>query len=149
MVEIIHALDYAGGFSEAARYIHSKWGSPRNFVFYEDAVRHSSRDALQQFYLLMRDERIIGCAALLTNDLISRGDLCPWLAALYVEEDERCHGFGGMLLEHGIAQAKKMGYQHVYLATDHDGYYERYGWVRGDDAFQASGERSRVYSKSV
>jgi len=38
---------------------------------------------------MLDGERVAGCCALLTNDLISRQDLWPWLACLYVEPDYR------------------------------------------------------------
>ena len=86
-----------------------------------------------------------GCCALLTNDLISRQDLWPWLACLYVEPDYRGRALGATLLEHGATEAKRMGYGTLYLTTDHDGYYEKYGWSRMEDGYNLFGERSHIY----
>ncbi|NLC44947.1 MAG: GNAT family N-acetyltransferase [Clostridiales bacterium] len=55
-------------------------------------------------------------------------DLLPWLCALYVEEPERGKYFGSKLLEHGRQEALKLGFNKVYLCTDHIGYYVKYGW---------------------
>lgn len=38
-----------------------------------------------------------------------------------------------------------MGYGALYLTTDHDGYYEKYGWSRMEDGYNLFGERSRIY----
>ncbi|MDZ4183080.1 MAG: hypothetical protein U1B83_09400, partial [Candidatus Cloacimonadaceae bacterium] len=73
MPKIINALDYPPGLEPAVRYIHDKWGSEENYDFYYDAISHSSPSptGLPRFYLLIEQERVIGCYALLTNDLIS------------------------------------------------------------------------------
>jgi N-acetylglutamate synthase-like GNAT family acetyltransferase len=85
--------------------------------------------------LLLKENDIVGCYALLTNDLISRQDLFPWLGCLFVEPSERGRELGKLLLEHGIREAKQFGFDRVYLTTDHDGYYEKYGWTRMEDGF--------------
>ena len=109
-------------------YFSSKWGIERRI--YEDCISHSvtTDSPLPRWYLMMRKDVIIGSYGLNTNDFISRQDLFPWLCALYVEENERGKQLGGMLLDHGRKEAAKLGYKKIYLATDHNGYYERYSW---------------------
>lgn len=151
MEEIINVRDYAGGLVEASRYIHSIWGRPDNFEFYRDCIEHSSLDtnSIPRFYLMLDQDRIIGCYALITNDLISRQDLWPWLACLWVEPDYRGRELGKHLLAHGISEAKRIGYKRVYLTTDHDGYYERYGWQRIEDGYDLRGDKGRIYTYSL
>ncbi len=52
---------------------------------------------------------------------------------------------GSKLLEHGRIEAAKLGYKKVYLATDHNGYYERYGWVYIGKGIHPWGDESRIY----
>ena len=86
MYQIINVNDYSGGIAEAASYFHSKWGNEGNFMFYLDAMLHSSneKDGLPRFYLLLKSKEIVGCYALIVNDFISRHDLMPWFASLLV-----------------------------------------------------------------
>ena len=151
MVEIIAVQDYSKGIRKAAEYIHSKWGSKSNYNYFLDAIRHVSPDGsgLPQFFLLMRGEAVIGCAGLIVNDFISRHDLYPWVSSLFVEEEERGHGYGNMLLEHALICAKKAGFEQAYLTTDHDGYYEKYGWKRMEDGYDLSDGMSRIYVKKA
>jgi predicted N-acetyltransferase YhbS len=58
--------------------------------------------------------------------LISRQDLYPWLAALYIDEKQR--GLGEQLQQHVIEFARRLGYPHLYLYSACKGYYERSGW---------------------
>jgi GNAT superfamily N-acetyltransferase len=147
MYSIINVKDYPGGLEKAVSYIHSKWGKPENYPFYLDAITHSSESGkpLPRFYLLLKQEEIAGCYALLTNDLISRQDLYPWLGCLFIEKTERGQQLGNLLMQHGIAEAGKLGFATVYLTTDHDGYYEKYGWQRIEDGYDFWGNSTRIY----
>ena len=65
---------------------------------YADSIHHSidAPQALPQWYVLQKDGEIVACAGLITNDFISRGDLYPWLCALFVNEAERKQGYARM-----------------------------------------------------
>ncbi|HPS38258.1 MAG TPA: GNAT family N-acetyltransferase [Candidatus Cloacimonadota bacterium] len=135
------------GIEAAAKYIHNIWGRKENFCFYYDAIVHASLTdtALPRFYLMLEDDVVIGCYALLINDLISRQDLYPWLACLFIEPSHRGKALGSKLLEHGLKEAARIGYKKVFLTTDHDGYYEKYGWTRMEDGYNLFGEKGRIY----
>lgn len=146
--QIIDAHDYLDGLETAVSYIHGKWGSERNLNFYRDAItRYGER--LPRFFLLCEGSRIIGCGALLISDFTSRHDLWPWYACHYIEAEFRGQALGKLLLEHGIELAAKAGYKNVYISTDHDGYYEKYGWERIDDAFEPTGAQTRIYKYNI
>ena len=145
---IIDAHAWPGGLEEAVLYIHSKWGSPANLDFYRDAITHYGA-SLPRFFLLTASDRIIGCGALIANDFVSCHDLMPWYACHYVEPDFRGQSLGSMLLAHAASLAGELGFEHIYLSTDHDSYYEKYGWIRIEDAFEPSGASTRVYRYSL
>ena len=130
-------------------YFWNCWGSDSNFKFYEDCILHSleREDALPNFYILIDENKIIGTYALLVNDIISRQDLMPWLACLYVEEAYRNKGHAAALLQHGLEEAKRMGYERLYLSTDIEGFYEKKGWKFFDEAYGVGGNEFRVYMK--
>ena len=46
----------------------------------------------------------------------------------YTEEDYRCQGISGNLLNMVVEDMKSKGITPIYLVTDHIGFYERYGW---------------------
>lgn len=152
MLEIVNVKNYSGGIDKAVSFIHGVWGSAQNYPFYKDVIYHSSLPGktLPQFFLLLNDNRIIGCSALITNDFISRQDLYPWMACLFVDEKERGKEYGNLLMEHAEQEAKKAGFTAVYLTTNHDGYYEKYGWTRIEDGIDLfSCKSSRIYKKKL
>lgn len=132
----------------AIRYYHGQWGGPDNFAFFEDAMRHASDTAphLPRFYVLLNDQRIVGCCGLITADFISRGDLSPWICGIFVDPSERGQQLGSRLIAHAAAEAASLGFAAAYINTDHDGYYERYGWQRIEDGYDLfSGQPTRIY----
>ncbi|AZN40993.1 GNAT family N-acetyltransferase [Paenibacillus albus] len=75
----------------AIHYIWTQWGTEHNLDFYRDCIEHSltGEADLPKFHVAIEADRFVGMCALLRNDLISRQDLCPWLACLFVDPDYR------------------------------------------------------------
>lgn len=137
--------------NDAIQYIQAKWANEANYLVYDDCIRASlsTKSRLPQWYIMLEDENIIGCAGLITNDFVSRMDLCPWICSLFIEESCRNKGMGQALIEHIIGAAKALGFTAVHLCTDHIGYYEQYGFSYIGDAYHPWGEQSRVYTLTL
>ncbi len=120
-------------------------------IIYEDCITHSisARDHLPQWYLLEKKGEMIGCAGLITNDFISRQDLYPWLAALFIEEEHRGNGYPSLLFDRIKSDTKRFGYKYLYLCTEHVGYYEKYGFSYIGNGYHPWGEHSRIYKIKV
>jgi len=145
-VQIISVRDNPEFLERAVDYLAGTWSIPR--TVYQDCVANSltTDSPLPRWYLLESGvETIIGSYGLIVNDFISRQDLWPWLCALHINESYRGHAFGAKLLEHGRAEAAKLGYKTLYLCTNHIGYYEKYGWQYKCDGYDRSGEPCRIY----
>jgi N-acetylglutamate synthase-like GNAT family acetyltransferase len=134
---------------EAVDYYHKAWGNGKNRTFFYDAVVNSSnkKEGLPRFYILVKENKIIGCCGLIVNDFISRHDLLPWLCGVFVTKEERGRQYASRLMDHAVMEAGNAGYSKVYLTTDHDGFYEKYGWTRIEDGYELSGETTRIYVK--
>jgi GNAT superfamily N-acetyltransferase len=115
----------------AIQYFWSCWGKESNFDFYRDCIENAlnPKNDLPKFFIVLENEKIIASYALLVNDIISRQDLKPWFACLFVNETHRNQGIAGKLLNHAIIQTKQKGYKYLYLNSDLDNFYERKGWI--------------------
>ena len=131
---------------KAIAYFQQSWPSVMPEI-YENCISHSidARDHLPQWYLFEKEHEIIGCAGLITNDFISRGDLYPWICALFIDEKYRGHAYGRLLMEKAKEDAKNFGFKYVYLSTEHIGYYEKYGFKYIGQGYHPWGEESRIY----
>ncbi|MCF6137762.1 GNAT family N-acetyltransferase [Pseudalkalibacillus berkeleyi] len=132
---------------KAIKYFQNKWANENSVKVYEDSISNSinTDSPLPIWYLMIDSGKIIGCVGLITNDFISRMDLMPWVCALYIEESSRGKSLGIELLLRAQADAKKIGYNKIYLCTDHIGYYEKYGFTYIGDGYHPWGSKSRIY----
>ena len=114
--------------NRCAEWFHEKWGVPLEAYLesMEDCL--TGKNAFPQWYVAMDGEKIIGGLGVINNDFHDRKDLSPNVCALYVEEDYRCQGIAGALLNFVCEDMKQKGIDTLYLVTDHTSFYERYGW---------------------
>ena len=133
--------------SAAVRYIQEIWGTDKNAKVYENCIAYSLHtDApLPHWYLLEDEDKIVGCAGMITNDFISRQDIGPWICAVYIAPEYRGRALGGVLLNKAKADAREAGFKKVYIATGHIGYYENFGFKHIGTGYRPWGESSRIY----
>ncbi len=144
-MRIVSINDCPAMLEDAVQWFSARWHIPAEA--YRDSMTEGLRaDAgIPKWYLAMEGERIAGGCGIIANDFHDRPDLTPNLCALWVEEEFRCRGIAGELLARAVSEVCRMGYEKLYLVTDHMSFYERYGWtfltmVNGDD-----GRPARLY----
>ena len=144
-MEIISVRENPDFCEKAVDFFTEAWKIDRNI--YKNSIEHSltAEGPIPQWYLLLKEEKIIGGFGIIMNDFISRQDLYPWFCALYVKESERGSFIGSLLLQHGQKEAKRLGFKTLYLCTDHISYYEKYGWEYVGTGFHPWGDESRIY----
>ena len=143
--QIISVREHPEYLDRAVDYFASKWGIDRKA--YEASISDSltTQNPLPRWYLMFKGDDIIGSFGLIENDFMVRKDLLPWLCALYVEKSERGKSLGSRLLAYGGHEAKTLGFDKLYLCTDHVGYYEKNGWHFFGMEESEWGGKTRVY----
>ena len=146
MIEILKLREHGELAQRAAEWFHQKWGIPMEA--YAESINEciADREAVPQWYIVMENDTIIGGLGVIENDFHNRKDLTPNVCAVYVEEEYRCQGIAGEMLNFVCMDMKKKGIDTLYLVTDHTSFYERYGWkflcmVQGD----GEPDMSRMY----
>lgn len=144
-MKIISVKEIPGYKDKAIDYISGKWSASR--IIYDDCISHclTSPSPVPQWYLLEKENEIIGCAGLVTNDFISRMDLYPWVCAVFIEEKHRGNAYGSLLLEKAKEDTRKAGFHSLYLCTGHIGFYEKYGFRYIGQGYHPWEEESRIY----
>ncbi|WP_324617389.1 GNAT family N-acetyltransferase [Microvirga alba] len=75
-------------------------------------------------------DRFLGTASIIACDEESRPQYTPWVAAVWVEEDQRQRGIGAALVDRAAETAFRTGAARAYLlARAHRRvFYENLGW---------------------
>lgn len=113
-INIVSVREHPEYLEHAVDYFSGKWGISRNI--YHNCIVNSlaTESPLPRWYLMIREDKIIGSYGLIVNDFISRQDIWPWLCAVYIEENERGKALGSRLLQHGRKEAARLGFPMVY-----------------------------------
>ncbi len=78
---------------------------------------------------LIENNTLIGFISLFKYDGDYRRDLTPWYATMYVKKEYRNKGYSKLLNDAILKEAKEKGYDKIYLKTDLENYYEKFGAI--------------------
>ena len=92
-------------------------------------------------------ELISFCTLTEKDDIITT--LTPWIGFVYTFPDYRGNRYIGQLLKYAENLALSEGFKNVYVSTNHNGLYEKYGYSFLKIAKDIHGEDSNVYIKQL
>lgn len=133
-MQIINIKDNINYLKEYFSFCSLEWGSPKTknqLDLYVDEkinkVLSNSYDKLISVLGLINNNELIGFISLFKYDGDERTDLTPWYATMYVKNEYRGKGYSKLLNDAILKEAKKLGYDKVYLKSDLINYYEKFG----------------------
>lgn len=135
---------------KSANWFSQKWSIP--VEAYRESIQEciEQKTGIPQWYIVLNDkEEIIAGAGIIENDFHERRDLSPNLCALFVEDKYRKQRIAKSILDFARKDLGSMGFEKIYLITDHTEFYEKYDWdfltiVKDDD-----GNNTRMYVAST
>lgn len=147
-INIINLLDKQEFENDISFWIWEEWHKQEGTSL-EDIkfrTRHSQgrNDTPQTFVAIYKNE-LIGTVSLWNNERAYTQNLRPWLACLYVKSEYRNQGLGEYLQKFAIEKVKDLGFDCLYLMTEHKGYYEKFGWKFVENAPLGRNETNRIY----
>ena len=113
--------------------------------FFASIVQHSqTAEALPLTFIAVEGEQLLGTIGLWRCDLISRQDLFPWLAALYVAPAARGQGLAKKLALLALDYAREKGIirrilESTAFLTEAIGLYEHLGFEHIDGPLGCTG----------
>ena len=121
--------EYPEFLEKAAYWFSQKWNVP--VEAYKESIQKSidQKTGIPQWYIVLDEKQeIIAGAGIIDNDFHERKDLSPNLCALFVEEKYRKKGIANSILDFERKELGNMGFEKLYLITDHTKFYEKCGW---------------------
>ena len=76
---------------------------------------------------LINNNTLIGFISLFKHDGKEKTNLTPWYATMYVKKEYRNQNYSKILNKAILKEAKKLGYSKVYLKSNLENYYEKFG----------------------
>ncbi len=125
---IIKIQEYPELKNYAANWFHEKWNIPLEAYIESIDECMKNKAAVPQWYIVIIGDKIVGGLGVIENDFHNRKDLTPNVCAVYVEDDYRCQGIAGKMLNYVCDDMKEKNVDTLYLVTDHTSFYERHGW---------------------
>lgn len=99
--------------------------------------------------MLVEGDELISFCTLAKYDDVQPTDLTPWIGWLYTFPSYRGNRCAGKLLEYAEKLAKAKGACAVHISTNHDGFYEKYGYEFYKYERDVEGESTKVYIKRL
>ncbi|MEJ1087553.1 GNAT family N-acetyltransferase [Microbacterium sp. Mu-80] len=92
-------------------------------------VQDAAIDASRNYAVVDGDGRQVAYARVVTDAVTF-----AWLCDVFVDQDERGHGIGKLLIEGVVADIERMSVTRILLATaDAHGLYAQYGFAPSED----------------
>lgn len=125
-------LKYSQYIDEYIELCSLEWGKSKTKSEMQEHIKRKKNEILNgEKYIcilgLIDENELIGFISLFKNDGNDRTDLSPWYATMYVKEKYRNKGYSKILNNAILRKAKELGYKKIYLKTDLDNYYEKFG----------------------
>ncbi len=96
----------------------------------EAIAEAAGREGIPSIFIAVSGNQLVGSAALVQNDMDTKPDLTPWLAAVYVKEAFRHQGVATDLIARCETEAARSNANTWYLYTEFASrLYEKLGWL--------------------
>ena len=121
------------------------WGSAK---FLADILEQNRFDELLgggDLFIMADGDNLVSFATLTKNDCVKDDALFPWIGFLFTAPEYRGHRYSQQIIDAAYKQARELGHEGVYLATDHVGFYEKYGFTYLETRIDIYDEESRIY----
>ncbi len=120
------------------------WGAAK--LLYDILKQNKFKDMLDGKLFIMADgAEFVSFCTLTKRDCVDDDSLFPWIGFVFTAPEYRGHRYSGEIIDYAFREAKNEGFRRVYLATDHIGLYEKYGFKYIETRTDIYNDKSRIY----
>lgn len=92
------------------------------------AMDHNEFSDWERVIVAVDNEKTCGYCTFSKTDCISDVDYTPYIGFVFVDEEYRGNRVSQQLIGYAIDYIKNVGYHRVYIVSDHENLYEKYGF---------------------
>ena len=103
----------------------------------------------ERVFVLHENGNIYGYCTVAKKDCIPDLTYTPYIGYLFVDEKKRGHRMGQKLILAAMDYLRNVGFHEVYLVSDHENLYEKYGFSVICRAAAPWGAVEKIYHQSL
>ena len=131
-MKIKNIMDDEKHLEEYAKICSSTWGDKKTDEELKKYTKEKVKRILEEDKViiilgLLDNDKLIGFISLFKYDGDEIKNLTPWYATMYVKKEYRNKGYSKILNDAILNEAKKKGYNRIYLKSNLVNYYEKFG----------------------
>jgi len=153
-MEIGYLCNYPQYINTVSRWIYEEFviksGSRMTLEKVNQYFRNTSANDFPITLVAISDNKCVGTVSLFENDLDTQDSLRPWLASLFVEPTCRGLGIAEKLINQLLKTAGNLGYEKLYLRTEHTSeYYRTRNWMSLGKTIDGKGQETEVFFRQT
>lgn len=131
-MKIKNIMDDIKHLEEYAKICQVTWGKKKTNEELKKYTKEKVKRILEEDKVisilgLLDNDKLIGFISLFKYDGLEMKNLTPWYATMYVKKEYRNKGYSKILNNAILNEAKKKGYDKIYLKSNLVNYYEKFG----------------------
>ena len=93
--------------------------------------------------------KICGFCTVSKTDCIPDADYTPYIGFVFVDEQYRGRRLSQDMIQYAMAYLKSVGFDRVYLVSDHENLYEKYGFTVIGHGKAFWGPTEKIYTRRL
>ena len=103
----------------------------------------------ERVMVALEDDRVCGYCTVTKIDCIPDVSYTPYIGFLFVDEEYRGARLSQKLIQHAEDYLKTVGFDKVYLVSDHENLYEKYGFRVVERKIAPWGAEEKIYVQEI
>ena len=103
----------------------------------------------ERVIVAFNNDEICGYCTVAKNDCIPNLNYTPYIGYLFVDEKHRGNRLSQKLIAYSMTYLNSVGFDKVYLVSDHENLYEKYGFKVIDRKTSPWGSEEKIYIKKL
>ena len=114
-----------------------------------EAMDRKAFTGWERVIIVLDGERICGFCTVSATDCIPDLTYTPYIGYVFVDEAYRGRRLSQQLIRYAMNYLRQQGFEEVYLISDHENLYEKYGFCVVDRQLAPWGSEEKIYRQTL